>query len=137
MEAIALNAELDMWVKACELILSWKDASKLAQPEPAIKQPRTYYIYGLCDPRDGQLRYVGQTVNLHQRLMGHMSDAKTRQNSRTRWLRELESLQLKPISITIETIETADHAEVNSRERYWIRWNIKEGKRLLNDGKGD
>ena len=35
------------------------------------------FIYSLTDPITNQIRYVGKTVNLEQRLYNHINHAKT------------------------------------------------------------
>ena len=54
-------------------------------------------IYGLIDPRNGELRYVGQTVRLPQlRLSQHLSIAKKGAKSYNYfWLRQLLAEGLK------------------------------------------
>lgn len=55
-------------------------------------------IYGLFDPRDGQLRYVGKTrLTLKRRLSYHLTPHDLRSNTwKNNWLRQLLSLGLKP-----------------------------------------
>ena len=73
-------------------------------------------IYGLFDPIDRSLRYVGRTMHkLKKRLSGHMaspSGAPMRG-----WVRELKANGLRP---TIELIETVPLAGAAAREAYWI-----------------
>ena len=52
-------------------------------------------IYGLYDPRDGELRYIGQTIQpLRRRLKGHCNE--TPRGHKSNWVRSLLSLGLKP-----------------------------------------
>lgn len=56
-------------------------------------------VYGLIDPRDDSLRYIGQTQgNLPRRLSGHICDARRRGHSRhvLQWIRGLLKEALKP-----------------------------------------
>jgi hypothetical protein len=51
-------------------------------------------VYGLCDPRSGELRYVGQTTKpLSRRLKGHLSCSKRKDQRNQRhvccWIRSL------------------------------------------------
>ena len=39
-------------------------------------EPSEVYIYALIDPRNCDVRYIGQTVNLHLRYKQHMADEK-------------------------------------------------------------
>ena len=34
------------------------------------------YIYALCDPRDGAVRYVGKSVDPEARLRGHIQESR-------------------------------------------------------------
>lgn len=65
------------------------------------------YIYGLYDPRDYQLRYIGKTKNLRKRLWYHLRDAKAGQKTyKASWMRQLSSEGLKPtIGVLMETTE--------------------------------
>ncbi len=55
-------------------------------------------IYGLLDPRDGSLRYVGQTTrSLKKRLQEHLSLAsRSKQTHVSHWLKLLWGLGLRP-----------------------------------------
>ncbi len=65
------------------------------------------YIYGLYDPRNYQLRYIGKTENLRKRLWHHLKDAKAGQKTyKANWMRQLLSEGLEPtIGILMETTE--------------------------------
>ncbi len=65
------------------------------------------YIYGLYDPRDYQLRYIGKTEKLRKRLWHHLKDAKAGQKTyKANWMRQLLSEGLEPtIGILMETTE--------------------------------
>ena len=39
-------------------------------------EPSEVYIYALIDPRNCEVRYIGQTVHLHLRYKQHMADEK-------------------------------------------------------------
>lgn len=73
------------------------------------------YIYGLCDPINSQIKYIGKTsLSLNRRLSGHISQSKKKLNKRYAWIR---GLGIKP---TIVLLEITNHTESNSREKYWI-----------------
>ena len=73
-------------------------------------------IYGLVDPRDGALRYVGKTTNLRIRLNGHMCGPG--QTYRERWVRLLRGSGLRPSVVVLENDVAA--TELASIERWWI-----------------
>lgn len=71
-------------------------------------------IYALSDPRSLRVRYIGQSIDPRQRLIGHLSAPKSDWTPKTRWLRKLAALGLKPILTVIDEVEAsmADEAEV-------------------------
>jgi len=85
-------------------------------------------IYGLFDPRDGSLKYIGKTTNVKKRFWKHLHD-----NSITRktcWIKSLKSNDLIP------EVEVLD--EVNDEDwKFWEQWYIQYfqslGCQLKND----
>lgn len=69
-------------------------------PSPAHR------IYALSDPRDGVVRYVGQTMApLWRRLSDHIQAAKRgkpKHSPKGAWIRELRQLNLKPAIVLLE-----------------------------------
>lgn len=62
------------------------------------------YIYGLVDPRDNQIKYIGSTNNIKKRLEAHTSRQKNDTSKRSMWIKELVALNFKPIpKILLET----------------------------------
>lgn len=88
-------------------------------------------IYGIFDPRDGEIRYVGRTRNpVEVRLAQHQTVTKS--GSRThlaRWINELASAGIMP---EIASLELTTEAEASIRERFWIERLVGEGVRLVN-----
>lgn len=62
--------------------------------EPDIRKV-TVWIYGLEDPRTGEIRYVGRSANPEGRMAGHCSVSAAR--AVYDWTSELRQLGLKPI----------------------------------------
>ena len=60
------------------------------------------YIYGLIDPRNKQLRYVGKANNLKKRLSKHVHDKSI--NHKTCWIKSLSALNLRPEIIELGEI---------------------------------
>jgi DNA-binding CsgD family transcriptional regulator len=76
------------------------------------------YIYTLSDPITNQIKYVGKTNNLKQRLANHISDGRInkKNNLLTNWIKSLLNQNLKPkIEIIDETVENW-----GDLEQYWI-----------------
>lgn len=82
-------------------------------------------VYGILDPRDGRIRYVGCTKQrwLSNRLANHLNSArlptqKGYESKRSSWLREILGAGLRP---TIALLVTADTKEEGLRiEKEWI-----------------
>lgn len=85
------------------------------------------HIYGLRDPRDGKIRYVGKTASPPSfRLQSHVDFARRHpENSRpvSAWIRELYSWGLKPEIVLLEDVPIDRWRQA---EREWgIRLNAK------------
>lgn len=86
-------------------------------------------IYGLVDPRDGQLRYVGKTTRkLSRRLIEHLGKS-TKKTHKSNWLAALAKLGLKP---TLVEIQVVDIEVENQAETHWIAYFKSLGFRLTN-----
>lgn len=89
-------------------------------------------IYGLIDPKTGQLRYVGKTVSLlKRRLAEHISDVRRGRVwiPRHKWILSLLQDGLCPEIIEIETLPTEGWREA---EMFWIECLRSQGCDLLN-----
>lgn len=95
------------------------------------------YIYGLYDPRTGELRYVGKThQTLQMRLKRHMDDARRPAKASRhvyRWIGMLQRYNAMPV---IRVIEVTDQEHWEERERYWIKHYRESGARLCNHADG-
>ena len=91
-------------------------------------------IYALADPRDGAIRYIGQTEKPSTRLQQHRNPTPKSKAPVAWWVRKLKALGLRPFMLplfSIEHIEDADEAE-----RVWISTFRQLGFRLLNYDNG-
>lgn len=84
----------------------------------------TPFIYGLVDPRDGRVRYVGKSVrstytvlgrHIDGSLLSHMEGYNT---PKCVWIRELHELDLVP---TVQVITETSWERINADEAYWIK----------------
>ena len=84
-------------------------------------------LYRLRDPRDGRVRYVGQTTSaLSTRLAGHC-DTRRDRSDRGLWICELFALGMRP------TIESAGLAEAGTADEYAeMQRQVDAGESLLN-----
>ena len=78
-------------------------------------------IYGLADPRDGLIHYVGKAMSIRSRYKEHIRNMPD--TPRGEWLAELRDAHVLPVSIILEVcdVDGLDLAE---------RWWIAHGKRL-------
>ena len=77
------------------------------------------YIYGLFDPRDGAIRYVGKTVNPKARNKYHHTPSSIGENKhRSLWIQELRSIGLRA---NFKVLEECTDENWRDRERYWIQ----------------
>lgn len=76
-------------------------------------------IYGLFDPRDDQLRYIGKSTNPRKRMEAHYGQARAGSvlHSR-RWLAGLLARGLRAEVVVLECATTTE--EANDAERFWI-----------------
>lgn len=76
----------------------------MAEPIVNEKQERKWEIYTLSDPRNGEVRYVGIThCGVGHRVINHISEAtRGKKSHKCNWIRQLLSLELKPIQTVIE-----------------------------------
>jgi len=88
----------------------------------------TGFIYALFDPRDDEVRYVGQTIyKLQKRLIEHYSAPRTA--LLRAWVQELAALGLKP---GIKLLEEVPRNQLNIYENYWMGEMAYLGNNLLN-----
>lgn len=89
-------------------------------------------IYGLIDPRDGKIRYVGKTIQrLDYRLQQHVWTSTRRPSKRivAGWITELAGWGLRPSIILLEEVEPDQWREA---ERRWGK-KIQAQNALTND----
>ena len=90
------------------------------------------YIYGLIDPRDNQIRYVGWTIDLENRYKKHLSPSCLKsKNHKNHWIKHLLSIDIKPEMVLLEIIEVE---EIVKKEKEWISFFGREN--LTNDTDG-
>lgn len=99
--------------------------------KPIVREPKKddltpRYIYALVDPRDGQVRYVGQCKNLKTRYAGHLREPLPT----VAWVAELKGAAVVP---EIRILEVTDAEHVNDCEQKWIQQEaVAQGWKLLN-----
>jgi group I intron endonuclease len=96
----------------------------------------TTFIYGLFDPRNAALRYIGKSNNPHKRLKEHISESSPSKYTKryvTRWIRQLLDEGLKP---AIEILEECSIDTWEQAERAWIADCKRYGLKLTNTTSG-
>jgi hypothetical protein len=95
----------------------------------------SFLIYGLIDPRDGEIRYVGKSSNGLTRPRSHTHPNKLTKDQSPKgiWLRALAKINLQP-SIIILDISTKE--QLSFDERAWIRRLRERGVVLTNNSSG-
>ena len=61
------------------------------------------YIYGLADPRDGRIRYIGKANDVAKRVRQHLRETR-RRYPLYRWIAELRTLGLVPTASVLATV---------------------------------
>lgn len=91
---------------------------------------RTVWIYGLVDPRDQLIKYVGQTVNLKTRYTALMTVSSISCSYAVRaWVSDVKAEKKKPFMITLEQTDQTNAGKV---ELKWIMLFLEAGAPLLN-----
>lgn len=90
------------------------------------------YIYALQDPFTLELRYVGKTFRLRERLMNQCNENSN--THRCHWIQSLVKRSARPAHVILETLD--DDAEWEDRERYWIAYGREQGWPLTNGTEG-
>lgn len=94
----------------------------------------TTHIYGLIDPRDGTLRYVGKADKPGRRLQAHLFHAKHNQlTHKARWIKGLLEAGVAPEMTILEIVPLDDWQEA---ERFWIAYLRAIGCELVNHNDG-
>lgn len=90
------------------------------------------YIYGLYDPRDGALRYVGKSNKPRLRYWMHMDESGG--THKNRWIASLVRAGHRPELRILEEIAPSD--DWQDRERWWIQAARESGDDLTNHESG-
>ena len=85
------------------------------------------YIYGLVDPRDNSIRYIGKTVYPKNRLSGHINESNKFNHHRSKWIRSLLKLNLKPKLLVLKICPLS---EFEKYETEYIK--LYQSKKLTN-----
>jgi hypothetical protein len=97
-----------------------------------------YLVYGLFDPRNGELRYIGKSSSGIDRALRHANKSvlDKERTHKANWIRTLHALGLKYEAVALE--HHSNHTELIEAEAFWIEYYRSIGCRLTNtrDGGG-
>lgn len=92
------------------------------------------YIYGLIDPRSGEIRYVGKANDVQRRLREHLKPCALKANThKINWIKSLLLIGLQPDAVTLDTVDVDVSSE---SEQAWITKLLKAGLPLTNGAEG-
>lgn len=106
-------------------------ASRNITPQRRADKPT--FVYGLVDPRNHQLRYVGKTIKVPRvRLLTHLWQARkaVRKKHLFAWLTGLEAAGFKPEIVIFEQVPPGGDWE--EAEQFWIAYFLFVGANLCN-----
>lgn len=89
----------------------------------------TVTIYALCEPDTEEARYIGQTLDLKNRLATHLSPSPTQIGGRFDWIRGLAAGGYAPMVRVLEEVASDQALE---REAHWIAHYRAQGADLFN-----
>ena len=90
------------------------------------------YIYGLKDPRTGEIRYVGKSDKPKARYNQHIK-GEFQNGHKERWIAELKRENLRPEMVILEV---TDEKGWEMREKYWIKFGLDSNWPLTNIAAG-
>lgn len=97
---------------------------------PAIAASGRVFIYTLSHPITNEVRYVGKTINLKERLQGHLEDKGP--TYKRKWISKLKREGLIPVIEVLEEFQGEHISEWQQAERFWIETLRFYGCRLTN-----
>lgn len=101
---------------------------------PGSLQAGTAGIYGLADPRDMRVRYIGSSDCIERRLYAHAHLSGGKHLPRGRWLKTLAVDGVAPLALVLEegVFGPPQSAERHAAERRWIDAYVLVGEADLN-----
>ena len=95
----------------------------MGKSEPHVGR---YLIYGLLDPRNNTLRYVGKTHKRREnRLADHIEDTMEGSTAPVHnWIRELLNLDLEPKVFVLKRLEATANWRLGEKNEItrWLNW---------------
>lgn len=107
--------------------------SLIWQVDRPLKQ---HYIYGLIDPRNNELKYIGLSTTGFDRMKTHWRSVSKNGNTRVKsWLKSLKHNDLIFDVVYLQYFDE-DNQEIDQAEMFWISYFKSVGANLLNHDNG-
>jgi hypothetical protein len=88
-------------------------------------------IYGLLEPNTHEIKYIGKTINLKERVRKHLQPSKlVKKNYKNNWLNKLIKNNERPIVVVLENCSSEEN--LNDAEIKWISHYLDIGCSLTN-----
>lgn len=102
-----------------------------------MEQDLRITIYALQDPRNNEIRYVGQAKDVLRRYRQHLYNCRnTDVTLHSKWLLRLRELRLEPALLELEHISdqsfTFLQRQARTREKYWLDYYLAQEHDCLN-----
>jgi GIY-YIG catalytic domain/NUMOD3 motif len=91
------------------------------------------FIYALCEPDTGTIRYIGKADNPDDRLLKHITNLNRERNHKANWIRSLLTKGQRP---TVQIIDTVLRSEWKAAEAAYIEFYREQGFKLVNNTRG-
>jgi len=85
----------------------------------AVPDADSSFVYVLLDPRDGSVRYVGQTTDPKSRAVSHRRNQPSGNPHMDSWKAQLKSVGLAPRFLVVDSAPTE---RLDFMERRWIAY---------------
>lgn len=93
--------------------------------------PDKFVVYGLFDPRDQQLRYIGKTCQGKRRMSSHLAVSHLKNKThKNHWIKSLLAVGMQPEYVVLESFATPDG--LAEAEMWYISYYKSIGCRLTN-----
>lgn len=85
-------------------------------------------IYSLCCPFTNDIHYIGKSTQGMIRPLAHLSNSHS--SKVNEWVNNLKEIGHSPLVNILEYVSV--HDDIDTRERYWIQYEINKNSLLLN-----
>lgn len=103
--------------------------------DDVIGLPNNNVIYCLCDPITEQVRYIGKTVNLYNRIKKHYKKSELKKKThKNMWILSLIKNNFRAKVLILEECDDLD--QLNNAEIKWIKYYKEMGADLTNGTNG-